>query len=83
MQELFDADPGEVQDLINAGMFMEEHGLLCVPACLRILPEDDADRSRQLYAYHLRKRCLVRAWRCAGDAALRQQLLKDMAQIWR
>lgn len=76
VQELFDADPGEVQDLINAGMFMEEHGLLCVPACLRILPEDDADRSRQLYAYHLRKRCLVRAWRCAGDAALRQQLFE-------
>lgn len=73
-QELLQADPEMLRQLVNAGMLREEAGILRVPACLRWPLSEDETLLDSLFEYHLRKGQIVRAWRCARSLSQQEKL---------
>ena len=73
-QELLQADPEMLRQLVNAGMLREEAGILRVPACLRRPLSEDEALLNSLFEYHLRKGQIVRAWRCARSLSQQEKL---------
>ena len=83
-QELLQADPEMLRQLVNAGMLREEAGILRVPACLRWPLSEDEALLDSLFEYHLRKGQIVRAWRCARSLSLQEKLftLPNEELVW-